>query len=305
MCCLFGLIDYGHRLSGRQRTRLLQALAAESEVRGTDAAGIAYNTAGRLRVYKRPGPAHKLDLFLPKDTHVVMGHTRMATQGSEKKNCNNHPFTGHIGPHRFALAHNGVLYNDRSLRKRLHLPSTGIETDSYIAVQLLEQSKALDFQSLKEMAEEVEGSFTFTVLDQENGLYFLKGDNPLCIRHFPALRLYLYASTKIILERAIQRSWLVWEDSTEVPLSDGDILRVDRDGDISGSRFQLRERWLGCWDAPCSHVPHVRGAERWYLQQLKQVASTFGYRPEQIDTLLREGWSTDEIEDALYCCQEL
>ena len=51
------------------------------------------------------------------------------------------------------------------LRKRLPLPFTKIETDSYVAVQLLEQKKTLDFASLKYMAEQVEGSFTFTVLD--------------------------------------------------------------------------------------------------------------------------------------------
>ena len=50
MCCLFGLIDYGHTLSGRQKTKILQALALESEARGTDAAGIAYYNEGRLCV---------------------------------------------------------------------------------------------------------------------------------------------------------------------------------------------------------------------------------------------------------------
>ena len=43
-----------------------------------------------------------------------------------------------------ALAHNGVLYNDRELRREQHLPTTPIETDSYIAVQLLEQGQQLD-----------------------------------------------------------------------------------------------------------------------------------------------------------------
>ena len=57
---------------------------------------------------------------------------------------------------------------------RKHLK--GIETDSYIAVQLLEKCKALDFQSLKCMAEKVEGSFVFTVLDRKNSIWFVKGE---------------------------------------------------------------------------------------------------------------------------------
>ena len=43
MCCLFGILDYGHTLSQRQREQMLSILAAACEARGTDATGIAYN----------------------------------------------------------------------------------------------------------------------------------------------------------------------------------------------------------------------------------------------------------------------
>lgn len=62
--------------------------------------------------------------------------------------------------------HIGVLYNDDILRKYHKLPTTDIETDSYVAVQLIEQKRALSFDSLSYTAEEVEGSFCFTVLDE-------------------------------------------------------------------------------------------------------------------------------------------
>ena len=68
----------------------------------------------------------------------MMGHTRMATQGNCRKNYNNHPFPGRAGGQAFALAHNGVLSNDDILRRKLALPETKIETDSYVAVQLIE-----------------------------------------------------------------------------------------------------------------------------------------------------------------------
>lgn len=64
---------------------------------------------------------------------------------------------------RFALAHNGVLVNDKELRKKDHLPKTKIETDSYIAVQLLEYKKLLNEESIKFMAEALEGSFSFSI----------------------------------------------------------------------------------------------------------------------------------------------
>ena len=66
MCCLFGMLDYGGNFTGRQRTAILSILATECEVRGTDAAGIAYNSGGSLRVYKRPVPAHKLRMRIPR-----------------------------------------------------------------------------------------------------------------------------------------------------------------------------------------------------------------------------------------------
>ena len=117
----------------------------------------------------------------------------------------NHPFLGYAENKPFALAHNGVLWNDGILRRTKQLPKTRIETDSYVAVQLIEQKNALDFSSLKDMAEAVEGSFTFTVLDQRENLYFVKGDNPLCLYYYPHCGLYLYASTEAILNRALKR----------------------------------------------------------------------------------------------------
>ena len=64
---------------------------------------------------------------------------------------------------------------------KLKLPKTKIETDSYIAVQLLESQKQLDEESIKYMAEKVDGSFSFTVLTEHNTLWLIKGDSPLCI----------------------------------------------------------------------------------------------------------------------------
>ena len=118
----------------------------------------------KAAAYKRPLPAHLLWFRIFEDTNVVMGHTRMTTQGSEQFNANNHPFAGQAGDTTFALAHNGVLSNDKRLRRQYDLPTTKIETDSYIAVQLLEAAGEISFQSLADMAEKLEGSFTISVM---------------------------------------------------------------------------------------------------------------------------------------------
>ena len=188
MCCLFGMVDACGRFSIKEKNHILSVLAAECEERGTDATGIAYCSHGHLSIYKRPQEAHRLRFRVPEDSRAIMGHTRMATQGNANRNRNNHPFFGEAQGRKFALAHNGVLWNDKLLRRSEHLPKTRIETDSYIAVQLIEQKNTLDFSSLRYMAEQVEGSFAFTVLDEKENLYFVKGDNPLCLYYYPRSR---------------------------------------------------------------------------------------------------------------------
>ena len=185
MCAVFGFLDYRGKINNAVLKKLIHTLSVAAEVRGTDATGIAYVRDGSMVTYKKPKPAHKVKLFFPRDTRAVIGHTRFTTQGSEKRNCNNHPFEGHCGKEAFALAHNGVLYNDRELRREQHLSTTPIETDSYIAVQLLEQGQHLDKENIKRMAELVEGSFVFTILRNDNTLFLVKGNNPLALYNFP------------------------------------------------------------------------------------------------------------------------
>lgn len=301
MCCLFGFLDYEHKLTRKQRSRLLTVLSTACEERGTDATGIAYNADGRLHIFKRPLPAHLMWYRVPLEATAVMGHTRMTTQGSEKKNQNNHPFFGKAGDTRFALAHNGVLSNDRLLRKKKKLPVTRIETDSYVAVQLLERHGELSFKSLQDMADELEGTFTFTVLSDKDELYFVMGNNPMCIYHFPALGIYVYASTEAILLRAIHRLTFMSGKQEKVHIFCGDILRIDSKGRITQSTFddsKIAPSYSSAWSYwpgySCCH-------EDAYLSDLKAVASCYGIYPEDVDALLRDGVSMEEIEEYIYC----
>ena len=308
MCCLFGMIDYKDSLSRRQKTRMVRALAEASEARGTDAAGIAYNAGGTLHIDKRPGPAHTLHFAVPGDAKVIMGHTRMTTQGSALKRQNNHPFAGRARREGFALAHNGVLYNDKVLRRIHDLPQTSIETDSYVAVQLIEKQGTLNFDSLRFMAEEVEGSFCFTVLDRKDNLYFVKGDNPLSLYHYPELGLYLYASTEEILRNAIGKMRLAGTPEP-VTLHCGDMLKINAQGEQIQTTFST-EQFFCTWSPyfwPQSAIPVPSRAktlddpETAYLAELRTIANWYGYDNAVVDTWLAEGFSTDEIEEFLYC----
>ena len=305
MCCLFGIVDHRNYFSVKEKNHILSVLSAECEERGTDATGIAYCSHDHLSIYKRPLEAHRLHFRVPGDSQVIMGHTRMTTQGMASRNRNNHPFFGEAGGELFALAHNGVLWNDDILRRSKHLPKTKIETDSYIAVQLIEQKNTLDLSSQKYMAEQVEGSFTFTVLDERENLYFVKGDSPMCLYYYPRCGVYLYASTEAILNRALGRLNLPIGKPERIMLDCGDILKLTHSGRREMSSFDassLMDPWgsFSMWPTPTRSRTRRHSVEQEYLEELKNVAACCGYSPPSVDRLLESGFSTDEIEEFLY-----
>jgi len=302
MCAIFGVLDYKGNLEAVQRLRLVKALGTAAEVRGIDATGIAFFQRNKLCIQKVAKPAHKMKYRIPSEARYIMDHTRMTTQGSASKNQNNHPFSGKAGGTAFALAHNGMLHNDRALRFAHDLPKTDIETDSYVAVQLIEQQKELTFDSLRTMAEAVEGSFVFTVLNQDNSLYFVKGDNPLTLYHYPKLGLYLYASTEDILLIALNGLWLEHLKAEIIQPEDGDILRIDCHGEQSYGRFAIMDSWsawmLPAWEPARAFGRRLPVSE--YIQDLKSIAGCYGYTAEEIDDMLTNGYTPEEVENMLY-----
>ena len=306
MCCLFGIMDYGNALTQGQKNHILNVLATACEARGTDATGIAYNTNEGMQIYKRPLPAHCMRFRVPGGARYVMGHTRLSTQGDERRNPNNHPFPGRVHGSSFALAHNGILHNDRELRRTKNLPATKIETDSFIAVQLIERTGELTFDSLKQMAELVRGTFTFTLMDKTDTVYIVKGNNPLCLYHWPKLGLYLYASTEDILKRALQGIRLKLGTPEHIDIDSGEIVRIDRYGHITRSCFSTAHLYqshsVSFW--PYHHsFWNMKTEPDPYIEELKSVAGAFGCSPEDIDMLLREGFSPEEIEECFYCME--
>ena len=265
MCALFGWLDYKGIVSNKLLKKLTQSLANAAEERGTDASGIAYVKNGKVTIYKRPKPAHKLRFNAPSGTKAVMGHTRMTTQGNEKFNYNNHPFYGHADKN-FAVAHNGV------------------------------QGK-MNFDALKNMAESVQGSFCFTVLDENNTLYIVKGSNPMCLLHFVGFGLYVYASTESILTKALWKVGLSKLKYEQIFLKEGDMICINKNGELSESSFAMQNDF--------SNVVWQYSDYDWeddYTQQeelLLEMCSCYGISEEDVLLLLDYGYSADEIEEML------
>ena len=296
MCALFGYLSYKNIVPYKVLKKLTQALANAAEERGTDAAGISYVHDGKVTIFKRPKPAHKIHFNAPVETRAIMGHTRLATQGDKKHNFNNHPFAGIAGATSFAFAHNGVLWNDRELRKDKLIPDTNIETDSYAACQLIESQGKLDFDSLRYMAETVEGNFAFSVLDDSNSLYIVKGSNPMCLLHFKDIGLYVYASTESIMKNALRRIGLHKFANERIKTEEGDIICIDRNGNITRSEFEPKiyrskyGSWYGLDDSPYYDM---------HEEILLAYCGCYGVDSEDVELLLEYGYTCDEIEEML------
>lgn len=293
MCALFGWLDIKGIIPHKLLLKLTQELANAAEERGTDASGISYIKNGKVTIYKRPKPAHKLKFNFPENTKAVMGHTRLTTQGNQKYNWNNHPFLGKADKE-FAFAHNGVLFNDSNLRKEKKLPPTCIETDSYVAVQLIERQGTLDFDSLKSMAEDVQGNFTFTLLDEENTLYFVKGSSPMYLLYFEMFGLYVYASTESIMKKALRAVGLHKYKFEEIPVHEEDILSIDVNGNIAHDKYEsYRYSFLSDYYNPYDNYYTC------HEELLLEMCNMFGVDEEDVLLLLDYGYRADEIEDMM------
>lgn len=323
--------------------RLATLLSHASAVRGTHATGVSYVMDGTINIDKAPESAYKFKIAVPTDTITVMGHTRYTTQGNEKYNYNNHPFRGTTKKYgSFALAHNGIIQNDRGLKSTYDLPKTKVETDTYVAVQLIEkycrEGGAFGLEAMKYMADKVYGMFTFTVLDENNKLYIVKGDSPISILHFKNIGLYIYASTRQILMEAIMGSSIgdsVMEDFLpdkgrgDIELlepKEGEIWCINPDGTVEKGTFTPftysgyqvgykghRSKYLvdsyddrgwdwDNWSTTSNAEPATTVVDysSTYKNILYQVAEGEGYSKQEVDLVLEFGYDTLEIEDALY-----
>ncbi|HAI21488.1 MAG TPA: glutamine--fructose-6-phosphate transaminase (isomerizing) [Clostridiales bacterium UBA8153] len=157
------------------------------EYRGYDSAGVALQTGVELVVAKAVGRLSCLEervAGIPGDGFLAgMGHTRWATHG-RPSDINAHPHGDCRG--RFAVAHNGIIENYRSLRERLrgsghHFSS---ETDTEVIPHLIEEAYRGDLASaVRSVAGLLRGSFALVAMAaSEPGLLVaVRKDSPLIV----------------------------------------------------------------------------------------------------------------------------
>lgn len=136
----------------------------------------------------------------------------------------------------------------------------------------------------------------FTVLDRNNSIWFVVGDNPLCVMYYDGF--LIYASTKEILRKVIKKLKLKAPTHILEP-KEGEIMRIDREGRITTGAFTPHSSFEHWW----RRYPYYRG---YYedtpssYDDLFNGAKSFGVTADEVQALLDYGCSEEEIEEMLY-----
>jgi asparagine synthetase B (glutamine-hydrolysing) len=153
MCGIFGLIYID---TNKKDLTLIQKyiklLFKLSESRGSEASGLAIKTNEKIYVYKEPiSPSNYIesnkfqylfnrvnDDYFNNEKLVlkpisIIGHSRLATNGGENSNLNNHPVikSGLVG------VHNGIIVNVDDLYNEFPMISRKYEVDTEVLLDLL------------------------------------------------------------------------------------------------------------------------------------------------------------------------
>jgi glucosamine 6-phosphate synthetase-like amidotransferase/phosphosugar isomerase protein len=185
-----------------------------NEKRGEAATGLAIvNNDGKIRLYKQPLPAHQ---FVQTETYqnllreinantvLILGHTRLPTQGNPQDNRNNHPIqSGSV----YGI-HNGHIHNDHTLFAQWGWLREA-EVDSEIIFRVLadcgdyclEEVELLSLLQTKFST--FQGKFTFLATDCRipQRLIVVKHNNPISLHFSPEWNTLIFSSSYIFLRK--------------------------------------------------------------------------------------------------------
>jgi len=213
MCGLAGIILKQQTRKDSEIDRIkksFEIILKQANTRGGHATGFALiDKNGDYVLCKRDKDAYKfftdneviqsIDLTYDNIT-CLMGHTRYATLGSPSINSNNHPIrTGNtIG------THNGSIHNHKELFHKYNMTRFA-QVDSEAIFRLYEESdNAKDFADNK--LPKVRGRVAIVWADLEfpDYVYVVKANNPFEIGFVPSLNIYVYGSTREIIDSAFR-----------------------------------------------------------------------------------------------------
>ncbi len=215
MCGIFGFATKNNnKYNAREIQKMTEVLFKLSESRGKEAAGLAVKSEDSIDILKSPlkssdfikGAEYKKfsqEIF-KKNPFVVIGHSRLATHGSEYQDENNQPV---IKDHAVGV-HNGIIANDKELWKKFPelKKESDVDTEVFLALlQMFLKDKSIE-NSIKEVFRIVEGSASLAIFfDNRPDLILTTNTGSLYICKNKTEDSFVFASERYILEEFINK----------------------------------------------------------------------------------------------------
>lgn len=199
---------------------LLRGLLAESQVRGSDATGVAFVSEENVAVLKNDVGARELladdafgtacEEYINLDKTIsIIGHTRMKTKGTETDRHNNHP----IITDNIVGVHNGIISNDDKLfekfQKRYDTFKRKGRVDSEIIFRLIDhfvyvrKKKMID--AIHSTMVLLKGSTACALVDRGKPhlLWLFRDFNPIDIYNYIKCGVIIFASDEKFIQNAV------------------------------------------------------------------------------------------------------
>jgi glutamine---fructose-6-phosphate transaminase (isomerizing) len=180
MCGIFGIIAQPDSDAGALGVAITQ-LFLLSQSRGSEASGFAYTNGHKIIVHRSPEPAGALikqqefrhaigTLHESNHGFVFIGHSRLATNGSQYIDANNQPVVTKAA----IMVHNGIIVNAADLWKKYYNKKTIPELDTLVATQVLDKTASTSLQKgISRLFREIEGEASIALISRKNPHVFL------------------------------------------------------------------------------------------------------------------------------------
>ena len=114
-------------------------------------------------------------------------------------------------------------------------------------------------------------------------------------------QVYVYASTISILWKALVDTELFHDlkrgDYEDIEIQDGEILKISSKGKTQKTKFDFDE--YGSYGYDWRKGFEYSNTNE-YVDDIKSVAQYYGYDSDEIDCLLNNGFTPEEVEEMLY-----
>ncbi len=220
MCGIFGIISTGKtRCPGSLARRLVESFYDLSESRGKEAAGAALLLGDRIEVVKAPVRGRDflalreskpiLDCLVSAlgggDPVVLIGHTRMVTNGGDHVHGNNQP----VIKSELVAIHNGIIVNEQELWARLPDEQREFEVDTEILLALVARQMRNGCglsDSVSAGMRELKGANSIALMSSRyDGLVLATANGSMFLAHDEVVGVTVFASERSILERIIDK----------------------------------------------------------------------------------------------------